>query len=159
MENQKTPKKIKPFDAGPEYSSILDNLHVLQQHLEEAGDQGISLLKLLQAFKKVKTDVFGNHVGELWQERLAEFNANLIEAHENAHLPISPKMHILAKHVHQFVIMNNGQGLGRLNEAAVEAVHGTFLKIWGLYEVSDEQSVAYLEHLLKAVIQTNANNT
>ena len=95
----------------------------------------------------------------MWQESLDEFNANLIEAQENADLPISPKLHILAKHVHQFVIMNNGQGLGRLNEAAVEAVHGTFLKIWGLYEVSDEQSVAYLEHLLKAVIQTNANNT
>ena len=52
MENQKTPKKIKPFDAGPECSSILDNLHVLQQHLKEAGDQGISLLKQASKLSK-----------------------------------------------------------------------------------------------------------
>ena len=132
----------------------MDNLHVLQQHLEGAGDQGVPLL-----FKKVKTDVFGNQVGELWEETLNDFTASLVDAHENIGLPISPKLHILAKHVRQFVIMNNGQGLGRLNEAAVEAVHATFLKIWTLYKVSDEQSVAYLQHLLKAVVQTNANNT
>ena len=137
----------------------MDNLHVLQQHLEGAGDQGVPLLRLLQAFKKVKTDVFGNQVGELWEETLNDFTASLVDAHENIGLPISPKLHILAKHVRQFVIMNNGQGLGRLNEAAVEAVHATFLKIWTLYKVSDEQSVAYLQHLLKAVVQTNANNT
>ena len=137
----------------------MDNLHVLQQHLEGAGDQGVPLLRLLQEFKKVKTDVFGNQVGELWEETLNDFTASLVDAHENIGLPISPKLHILAKHVRQFVIMNNGQGLGRLNEAAVEAVHATFLKIWTLYKVSDEQSVAYLQHLLKAVVQTNANNT
>ena len=116
-------------------------------------------MRLLQAFKKVKTDVFGNQVGELWEETLNDFTASLVDAHENIGLPISPKLHILAKHVRQFVIMNNGQGLGRLNEAAVEAVHATFLKIWTLYKVSDEQSVVYLQHLLKAVVQTNANNT
>ena len=103
--------------------------------------------------------MFGTRLGEMWEETLDEFSASLVDAHESIGLPISPKLHILAKHVRQFVVMNNRQGLGRLNEAAVEAVHATFLKIWTLYKVSDEQSVVYLQHLLKAVVRTNANNT
>ena len=121
---------------------------------------GLSLeIRLLEAFKLVKKNVFGNYVGEMWEANMEEFSVSLMHAHLTAGLPISPKLHIIAQHVRQFVLMNNGQGLGRLNEASVEAIHATFLKIWNLYKVSDEQSATYLQNLLRAVIQSNANNT
>ena len=42
-------------------------------------------------------------------------------------------------------VRESGKGLGRENEAAVEAVHSTFQKIWALYRVKDETSPVYLE--------------
>ena len=145
--------------AGPECSKILDNLAVLEPHLESCGEEGLPFLEILRAFHKVKKEVFGNYLGELWEESLDEFAAKLIQAHESVGLPVSPKLHIIQVHVKQFVQMNKGQGLGRLNEAVVEVLHATFLKIWMFYQVSDEMSPTYLEHLLKAVIRCNADNT
>ena len=72
-------------------------------------------------------------------------------------------VHLQSLHVmcqeDEFVNIFGGQALGRLNETAVEAVHGTFLKLWQMYLVNDEQSPAYLENLLRCVIRANADNT
>ena len=71
---------------------------------------------------------------------------------------MTPKLHIMQKHLVE-AVRESGKGLGRENEAAVEAVHSTFQKVWALYRVKDQTSPVYLEHLLMAVLRTNADNT
>ena len=144
--------------AGPECSKILDQLHILQPHLEKSGEEGISLLDLLRSFQRVKKDIFGTKLGEMWESSLEQFAADLNIAHTTGGLPISPKLHIIQTHLIEFVNIFGGQALGRLNETAVEAVHGTFLKLWHMYVVNDEQSPAYLENLLRCV-RANADNS
>ena len=123
------------------------------------NDEGTPLLNLLHAFQRVKKEVFGRNLGEMWEDALDDFSANLIQAHDTVGLSVTPKLHILHFHVREFVALNNGQGLGRLNESAVEAIHSTFIKIWNMYKVNDVNSPVYLEHLLKAVTRANADNT
>ena len=146
--------------AGPECSKILDRLHILEPHLESSGAEGLSLLNLLRSFHRVKKDIFGTKLGEMWEASIEQFSAELINAHTTAGLPISPKLHIIQAHLVEFVTMLGGHhGLGRLNETAVEAVHGTFLKLWRMYVVNDDQSPVFLENLLRCVIRANADNT
>ena len=46
-----------------------------------------------------------------------------------------------------------------LNEAAVEAMHSVFRKVWEKYLVKDKDSPIFLSHLLMATLRVNADNT
>lgn len=141
---------------GPQCSKILDRLAVLEPHLQDT--EGILFFNLLSSFAKVKKEVFGARLGEDWEATMATFTEDLNLAHLCVGLPITPKLHIIQQHVAQ-VVRETGRGLGRENEAAVEALHSTFQKVWALYTVKDEASPFYLQQLLRAVLRTNADNT
>ena len=55
--------------------------------------------------------------------------------------------------------MLGGHALGRLIETAVEAEHGTFLKLWRMYVVNDDQSPVFMGNMLRCVIRANTDNT
>ena len=107
---------------------------------------------LLTSFQKGHFwDQIGEHLGGKPSE-------DLDIAHAAASLPISPKLHIIQKHVAQKVYMT-GRALGKENEAALEAYHGSYLKVWDYYHVRDKHSPVYLDHLLKSVLRINSDNT
>ena len=65
---------------------------------------------------------------------------------------------MIHQHVEQ-AVRQTGMSLGRLNEAAVEAMHSVFRKVWEMYLVKDEESPVFLPHLLMATLRVNADNT
>ena len=46
-----------------------------------------------------------------------------------------------------------------LNEAAVEAMHSVFRKVWEKYLVKEEDSPVFLTNLLMATLRVNTDNT
>ena len=116
-------------------------------------------MNLLMRFARVKNEVFANDLGENWVDALDEFSRCLDLAHANdGPVSVTPKLHIIQKHVVEYVKMT-GRGLGLDNETAVEASHGTFLKVWDKYFVRDADSDSYLKNFFNAVLKFNADNT
>ena len=144
--------------AGPECDKILNNLNIIEPQLRNGGANGGLIFNLLTSFQKVKKDIFGTELGNTWEASIQEFSEDLDIAHAAASLPISPKLHIIQKHVAQKVYMT-GRALGKENEAALEAYHGSYLKVWDYYHVRDKHSPVYLDHLLKSVLRINRDNT
>ena len=141
---------------GPQCSKILNKIDVLAPYLTDM--EGVLFLNLLKSFNMVKKAIFGAQLAPNWEQVMQDFSENLFLAHDCVGLPITPKLHIIDKHVAELVRMKGG-ALGRYNEAALEAMHSVFRKVWELYKVKDETSPIYLEHLLKATLRVNADNT
>lgn len=145
--------------AGPECAKLLDKLDVIQPYLVNGSHEGEVIINLLMRFARVKNEVFANDLGENWEDALEDFSRCLNLAHENnGPIPISPKLHIIATHVMEAVKIT-GRGLGLDNETAVEAAHGSFLKVWEKYFVRDMASDVYLENFFSAILKFNADNT
>ena len=145
--------------AGPECARILDKLDVIQPYLMNGSTDGELIMNLLMRFARVKNEVFANDLGENWVDALDEFSRCLDLAHANdGPVSVTPKLHIIQKHVVEYVKMT-GRGLGLDNETAVEASHGTFLKVWDKYFVRDADSDSYLKNFFNAVLKFNADNT
>ena len=66
-------------------------------------------------------------------------------------VPITPKLHVMAEHVLEWVD-KHGKALGQHSEQAVEAVHSNFDTLWGSFRVKDDQSEVYLRNCLKATL-------
>ena len=142
---------------GPQCSKILDKAtEILGPFLQ--CDEGLLFLNLLNSLKDVKKAVFGNVLSENWETVMATFAEDLVIAHNCVSLPITPKLHILQHHVVQKVTLIE-RALGRENEKALEAVHGSFSKVWDFYKALDQKSPIYQQHLLRATIRLNADNT
>ena len=140
----------------PQCSKILNKIDVLAPYLTDM--EGVLFLNLLKSFNMVKKAIFGAQLAPNWEQVMQDFSENLFLAHDCVGLPITPKLQIIDKHVTELVRMKGG-ALGRYNEAALEAMHSVFRKVWELYKVKDETSPIYLEHLLKATLRVNADNT
>ena len=72
----------------------------------------------------------------VWETIINTFKEDLELAHSCTGLPIAPKLHVIHRHVEQ-AVRQTGMSLGRLNEAAVEAMHSVFRKVWEKYLVKD----------------------
>ena len=125
---------------GPQCTKILNHLEDLAPYL--TGMDGLLFLNLLKSFNTVKKAVFGTHLQPDWEEVMKDFSENLNIAHTCVSLPITPKLHIMKKHVAESVKLK-GRALGRDNECALEAMHSLFRKVWELYKVKDETSPIY----------------
>ena len=73
-------------------------------------------------------------------------------------VPITPKLHILAVHVEEW-ISSHQRSLELDSEQALEASHSIFLKLWNSYCVKDEDSSAYEKNGLAVGLKFNADNT
>ena len=102
--------------------------------------------------------MFGSELSPDWEATINCFKEDLDLAHSCTGLPITPKLHVIQRHVEQ-AVRQTGRSLGRLNEAAVEAMHSVFRKVWEKYLVKDEDSPIFLSHLLMATLRVNADNT
>ena len=112
---------------------------------------------LLNSLKEVKKGVFGSVLAPDWEDIINQFKEDLELAHSCCGLPITPKLHIIHRHMEQ-AVRQTGRSLSRLNEAAVEAMHLVFHKVWEKYLVKDEDSPIFLNHLLMATLRVTVDN-
>jgi hypothetical protein len=101
---------------------------------EEHQPQGFLIYNVLNAFKDVKSAVFGTELANNYEEVMKDFKIHLDLAHLASLLPITPKLHIIAEHILQWVEMT-GESLAKSNEAAVEAAHHVWWEVWKHYKV------------------------
>ena len=72
--------------------------------------------------------------------------------------PITPKLHMMAEHVLDWVNMF-WRALGDESEQAVEALHSIFDALWDSFLVKDDESDIYIVHGLKANLKFNSDQT
>ena len=101
---------------------------------ENNQPQGLLIYNVLNAFKSVKTAVFGTELSSNYLEVMRDFKIHLDLAHMASLLPITPKLHIISEHIIQWVEMT-GDSLAKSNEAAVEAAHHVWWEVWKHYKV------------------------
>jgi hypothetical protein len=89
---------------------------------ENQQPQGLLIFNVLQAFKNVKSAVFGTELAPNYEEVLTDFKIHLDLASLASLLPVTPKLHIISVHILQWVKMSK-ESLAKSNEAAVEASH------------------------------------
>jgi hypothetical protein len=120
---------------GPQCAKILNRLNRLEEFfINDEHPQGFLLYGLLETLKLVKDAAFGIELDPKFETIFARFKDLLLQAHEHAGLPITPKAHIVAEHVVQWC-RETGCGLARANEAAVEAAHQVWWDTWEHYKV------------------------
>ena len=106
---------------GPEIHKIFRNLSKLEPHMSFNPSLQI-FFHTFVAFKEVAHAVFGEELKGPWREKLHELRFWINQLHTVAGMPVTPKLHILTKHVEQWVDMF-GRSLGREGEQSGEAVH------------------------------------
>ena len=84
----------------------------------------LNLLKYLQHIKQFFLSALGSELENV----LEDFAENLYLAHIYMGLPISPKLHVIAKYMPQ-AVRELGPALGKVNESSKEAAHSIFVKI------------------------------
>ena len=93
-----------------------------------------------------------------WRERLHNLRNCLLHLHSFYRMNITPKMHVLITHMEQWVD-RFGQSLGKEGEQQGEAVHHIWKRLLELQgQPKVEESFAFREFIMKALLMFNANN-
>ena len=144
---------------GPQCNKILNSVEEkIKPHLLALGAHGILYLDFFIQFKKFKDSFFGTVLPADFADVAAGFKTQLNLLHTVGKVPITPKLHIMAEHVIQWV-EKHGRALGEDSEQAVEASHASFDELWGSFRVNDDNSEAYLVNGKKAILKFNADHT
>ena len=122
------------------------------------GEPGVLFLDFFIQFKKFKDTFFGTILPTNFVELAAGFKTKLNLLHTVGKVPITPKLHIMAEHVIQWV-EKHGRALGEDSEQAVEASHASFDELWGSFRVNDDSSEAYLVNGKKAILKFNVDHS
>ena len=115
---------------GPQCSKILKSVEEkLKPHLLQLGEPGRMYYSLLVEFRRFKDTFFGNFLPSNYKDVATAFQAQLYLLHSTLGLPITPKLHMMAEHVLDWVD-RHGRALGEESEQAVEAAHASFDTLW-----------------------------
>ena len=144
---------------GPQCNKVLNSVEdKLKPELLKAGEAGLLFYDFLMAFKAFKDTFFTTELATNYREVAINFKNKLSLLNNILGVPITPKLHVMAEHVLEWVD-KHGKALGQHSEQAVEAVHSTFDQLWGSFRVKDDQSEVYLRNCLKATLKFNADQT
>lgn len=144
---------------GPQCSRILNSVEsILKPHLISLGEKGEHFYNLLVKFKLFKDAFFGTVLSSNYLDIAADFKSQLYLMHTSLKLPITPKLHMMAEHVVQWV-EKYGRALGDESEQAVEAAHASYDELWRSFCVKDDESDIYLVNGKKAILKFNADHT
>ena len=143
--------------AGPECSKFLNNLEKFKERLMVSDDLRL-FYNFFIAFKQLKDGVFGSVLADNWRDVCAGFRTSLSLLNSCLGVPITPKLHVMATHIEEWV-ETHGRSMGDDSKQALEASHGRFSKVWESYQVRDEDSDSFLKNGLAAGLQFNADNT
>ena len=144
---------------GPQCSKILKSVEEkLKPHLLQLGEPGRMYYSLLVEFRRFKDTFFGTFLPSNYKDVATAFQAQLYLLHSTLGLPITPKLHMMAEHVLDWVD-KHGRALGEESEQAVEAAHATFDTLWESFIVNDEASDIFLTNGCKALLKFNSDQT
>lgn len=144
---------------GPQCSKILKSVEEkLKPHLLQLGEPGRMYYSLLVEFRRFKDTFFGTFLPSNYKDVATAFQAQLYLLHSTLGLPITPKLHMMAEHVLDWVD-RHGRALGEESEQAVEAAHATFDTLWESFIVNDEASDIFLTNGCKALLKFNSDQT
>ena len=144
---------------GPQCNKILNSVeNKMKHHLLALGEPGKLYYNLLVHFKKFKDTFFGTVLPINYKEVAAAFKFHLNQVKTVLKFPVTPKFHMMAEHVIQWVD-KHGRALGEESEQAVEAAHATFDELWDSFCVKDVESDIYIVHGKKAILKFNADHT
>ena len=87
---------------------------VLGPFLQEPDGQ--LLLSLLNSLKEVKKGIFGSVLAPDWEDIVNQFKEDLELAHSCCGLPITPKLHVIHRHVEQAVMQTGGHWAGSMRK-------------------------------------------
>ena len=142
---------------GPQCQQLLLSLDYLKEVLgDELKDDAINNIVLaFQAAIDVKSACFGQKALPNYQETIKKFGL----AYMKLGISVTPKVHTLLVHVHQFLERQDGQGLGVWSEQASESVHHDFSALWinSCYK-RDLAHTKYASQLLKCVLTYNSRH-
>ena len=144
---------------GPQCNKILNCVEEkLKPHLLAAGEPGKLYYDFLVEFKRFKDTFFGNVLPGNHRDVALNFKTKLNLLNTTLGFPITPKLHMMAEHVLDWVT-KFGRALGDESEQAVEALHSIFDALWDSFLVKDDKSDIYIVHGLKATLKFNADQT
>ena len=144
---------------GPQCNKILNSVESkLKHHLLALGDSGKVYYDFLIEFKKFKDTFFGNVLPSNLKDVAASFKTQLALLHTSQGVPITPKLHMMAEHVIEWV-NKHGRALGVEGEQAVEAVHASFYALWHSFIVKDDESDIFLKNGKKAILKGYGTQT
>ena len=142
---------------GPQCAKLLKNLDILREILGiEMNKDCIKCIVLaFEAADEVKTACFGQVVMPNYQDKIKSFRI----AYMKLGITVTPKVHALLVHVHQFLESKKGQGLGVWSDQASESVHQNFSALWvnSCYK-RDLVHSKYASQLLNCVVTYNSRH-
>ena len=124
----------------------------MKPHLLALGETEKQYYDFLMQFKLFKDTFFRTILPSNYRDVADSFKLGLDLLNTAHGFPITPKLHMVAEHVVEWVD-KHGRALGKESEQAVEAIHAVFDKLWNSFKVTDYESSAYLNNGLKAILK------
>lgn len=116
----------------------------------------IGILPFVDSLRKlchVVDACFGSDLRYDFQEKIAEFETSFLDLG----IGITPKVHILLRHVPEFC-WRHEKALGRFSEQASESVHVALKEFWKKRKVSDLSNPRYEQSLRQTVVEFNSKH-
>ena len=129
---------------------MLKNLDSLDQLLP---GEHYGYLTAFRAFDCVVSSCFSYDLDPNFKRYIDDFEV----AWHDLGLPITPKVHLVIKHLAE-ELDRNGHGTALLNESAGESVHADFDRHYSGFIVKDTNSESYPKKLLRAIQIYNADH-
>ena len=141
---------------GPNIKKIFRKLDELKPYMLE--DRKLDYHNALVEFSLVSQAVFGTELQPEWRQRLHSLRAALQTLTVTSNMPLTPKLHVLVKHVEQWVD-RKGRALGKEGESSGEALHHVWLRMLeNQGEAKEKESPSDVAIILSVLLRFNADN-
>ena len=133
---------------GGDCRKLLKNVDALEQ---VCPLNILPFVKVLRLFNKVIEGCFGKELCPAFKDKIKSF----YDAYCDLGIIVTPKIHILVKHVPEFCKMKNAS-LSLFSEQASESVHANFKKFWERRKVKSLDNQNYTKALFDSVVEFNS---
>ena len=141
---------------GPNIKKIFRKLDELKPYMLEG--RKLDYHNALVEFSLVSKAVFGTELQPEWRQRLHSLRAALQTLTVTSNMPLTPKLHVLVKHVEQWVD-RKGRALGKEGKSSGEALHHVWLRmVENQGEAKEKKSPADVAIILSVLLRFNADN-
>jgi len=116
------------------------------------------LLPFYECFKATAEAIdsaFGFVLDPYYEEKFTKFTEKYLKLVNDFKISVTNKVHIMIKHVPQFIELK-GISLGGYSEEAVESAHHSFDLHYNRYRIKDINHFNYGKKMLAAVLSYNA---
>ncbi|KAK6188168.1 hypothetical protein SNE40_004411 [Patella caerulea] len=144
---------------GQQCKRLLENIPVLEELLENAGESGLRIVNAFSTFNDVRHSCFGMTVQGDYKDSIDKFEI----AYRELGLQFTSKCHAVVDHISQFLerqgdMFDCENGLGFWSEQASESVHSDFKSLSDNGYKRDLNHSAYAVNLLRCTTTYNSRH-